>query len=45
MIGIIRNGGSADVFDMVIMNLVLWGVTAILRNGCGIQGHNYVAWL
>ena len=25
--------------------IVLWEVTAILGNGCGIQGHKYVAWL
>ena len=30
---------------MVSIVLVLWGVTAILGNGCGIQGNNYVAWL
>ena len=32
-------------FCMVSIVLVLWGVTAILGNGCGIKGHNYVAWL
>ena len=30
---------------MMIMILVLWGVGAILENGCGIQGLNYVALL
>ena len=32
-------------FCMVSMVLVLWEVAAILGNGCGIQGQNYVAWL
>ena len=27
------------------MVIVLWEVTAILGNGCGIQGQKYVAWL
>ena len=27
------------------MVIVLSEVTAILGNGCGIQGQNYVAWL
>ena len=30
---------------MVNMVLVLWEVAAILGNGFGIQGQNYVAWL
>ena len=30
---------------MVSMVIVLWEVTAILGNGCGIQGQKYVAWL
>ena len=32
-------------FCMVNMVVVLWWVAAILRNGCGIQGQNHVAWL
>ena len=37
---------SVDVFFcMVNMVLVLWEVAAILGNGFGIQGQNYVAWL
>ena len=32
-------------FCMVSIALVLWEVAATLRNGCGIRGHNYVAWL
>ena len=27
------------------MVIILWEVTAILGNGCGIQGQKYVAWL
>ena len=27
---------------MVSMVLLLWGVDAILWNGCGIEGQNYV---
>ena len=32
---------------LVILFLVLlkWEVAAILGNGCGVQGQNYVAWL
>ena len=30
---------------MVSMVIVLWEVTAILGNGCGIQGQKHVAWL
>ena len=32
---------------LVIVFLVLlkWKVAAILGNGCGVQGQNYVAWL
>ena len=30
---------------MVNMVIVLWEVTAILRNGCGIQGQKYVVWV
>ena len=30
---------------MVSMVIVLWEVTALLGNGCGIQGQKYVAWL
>ena len=30
---------------MVSMVTVLSEVTAILGNGCGIQGQNYVVWL
>ena len=31
----------------VIVSLVLlnWEVAAILGNGCGVRGKNYVAWL
>ena len=29
---------------MVSMVLVTWDVTAILWNGCGIQGQNYDVW-
>ena len=39
------NGGSVDVFWMVSMVLLLWGVGAILGNGYGIEGQNYVALL
>ena len=40
------NGGSADIFlCMVSMVLVLWGVDAILGNGYGISGQNYVTLL
>ena len=46
MIGLMHNGGSVDVFCMVIvLVIVLWEVNAILRNGCEIQRQNYVAWL
>ena len=45
MIGLMRNDGSVVVFCMVSMVLVLWEVAAILGNGCGIQGQNYVVWL
>ena len=42
MIGL--NGGSVDVFlPLVSMVLVPWGVGAILGNGYGNQGQNYVA--
>ena len=44
MIGLMRNNGSVDVF-LVSMVLALWEVAAILGNGCGNQGQNYVAWL
>ena len=30
---------------MVSMVIVLWEVTAVLGNFCGIQGQKYVAWL
>ena len=30
---------------MMKMVIDLWEVTAVLRNGCGIQGQKYVAWL
>ena len=44
MIGL--NCGSVDVLlPMVTMVLVQWGVDAILGNGYGIQGQNYVALL
>ena len=44
MIGL--NSGSVDVFlRMVSMVLVMWGVGAILGNGYGIQGLNYLALL
>ena len=35
------------VEGLVIVFLVLlkWEVAAILGNGCGVQGQNYVAWL
>ena len=35
------------VEGLVIVFLVLpkWEVAAILENGCGVQGENYVAWL
>ena len=29
----------------VSMVIVLWKVTVILGNGCGMQGQQYVAWL
>ena len=45
MIGLMCNDGSVVVFCMVSMVLFLWEVAAILENGCGIQGQNYVAWL
>ena len=45
MIGLTHNDDSADASCMVSMVLVLWEVAAILGNGCGIQGQNYVAWL
>ena len=32
-------------YCMVSMVLVLLEVAAILGNGCGIQGQNYVAWV
>ena len=31
------------LFCMVSMFIVLWQINAILENGCGIQGQNYVA--
>ena len=44
MIGL--NCGSVDVLlPMVSMVLVQWGVDAILGNGYGTQGQNYVALL
>ena len=30
---------------IVFLVLLKWEVAAILGNGCGIQGQNYVAWL
>ena len=36
--------GLNGVFFMVGM-VLLWGVDAILRNGCGIEGQNYVVLL
>ena len=39
------NGGSADTSFMHGMVLVLWEVEAILGNGYGIQGQNYVAFI
>ena len=30
---------------IVLLVLLKWEVAAILRNGCGIQGQNYVAWI
>ena len=30
---------------MVSMVIVLWEVTGILGNGCGMQEQKYVAWL
>ena len=41
MIGLMHNSGSVGVFCMVI----LWEVTTILGNGCGIQGQSFVAWI
>ena len=40
-----RNDGSVDVFLHGQNGLVLWEVAAILRNGRGIHGQNYIAWL
>ena len=45
MIWLMRNDGFVCIFCMVSMVLVLREVAAILENGCGIQGQNYVAWL
>ena len=42
MIGLMRNGGSVDVYLRGEYGL---SSAAILGNGCGIQGQNYVAWL
>ena len=39
------NGGSVDVFLDGEYGLLLWGVDAILGNGYGIRGQNYVALL
>ena len=40
------SGDSLDVFqDMVSVVYVLWGVGAVLLDGHGIQGENYVALL
>ena len=38
-------GGGGSNYRLFIVFLVLlkWEVAAILRNGCGIQGQNYVA--
>ena len=38
---------SSIVEGLVTVFLVLlkWEVAAILGNGCGVQGQNYVAWL
>ena len=30
---------------IVVLVLLKWKVVAILENGCGVQGQNYVAWL
>ena len=43
MIGLMCNSGSVEFF--LHGEYVLWEVTAVLGNGCGIQGKNYVAWL
>ena len=45
MIGLMRNDDSVVFFCMVSTVLVLWEVAAVLGNGCGNQGQNYVAWL
>ena len=34
------DGGAGDVFFNGTV-LLLWGVDAILQNGCGIQAQNY----
>ena len=39
------DGGSADVFSNREYGFSTVGVGAILGNGCGIQGQNYVALL
>ena len=40
------SGGSLDVFQhMVKVVSVLWGVGAVLGDGHGIEGENYVALL
>ena len=36
------NGFSLDVFWMVSMVLLLWGADAILGNGYGIRGQDYI---
>ena len=39
-------GSSVDIFlCMVCMVIVPWGVGAILGNGYGIQGQNYVRYI
>ena len=46
MIGLMRNGSSVgNFFCMVSLVIVLFKVTVILGNGCGIQGKKCVAWL
>ena len=45
MIGLMRNGGSVDVFLHVEYGFSSIGSCCYSREWCGIQGQNYFAWL
>ena len=45
MIGLMCNGGAAGILFAWYGFSPPQEVAAILGNGCGIQGQNYIAWL